>query len=107
MPFENRPKPKKECFGDGSIIGCQSQRLGEAIGVAGTPHSLQYWSDRTPGRLDDRSLTIPVTGAAIPASLAQVLLEIHVAGRVFTQSFGPAPNLQYSFTGDGRDALRP
>jgi RHS repeat-associated protein len=103
-PFENRPKPKKECFGSGSIIGCQSQRLGEAVAVAGTPFTLDYWSDRTPGRLDDRTLEIPITGASVPASLAEILLEVHVAGRVFRHSFGPAPNLQHAFTWDGRDA---
>ena len=34
----------------------------------------------------------------------QVLLEIHVAGRTFTQSFAAAPNLQHAFTWDGKDA---
>ena len=46
-PFQDNPKPKKECYGDGSIIGCQSQRLGQAISVAGTPFKLDYWSDRS------------------------------------------------------------
>ena len=33
-----------------SIIGCQNQMLGEAVGVVGTPFGLHYQSDRSPGR---------------------------------------------------------
>ena len=40
----------------------------------------------------------------MPASLAEIRLEIHVAGRSFYQSFGPGPSQHYSFIWDGRDA---
>ena len=101
---DDGPRPKKECFGDGSIIGCQSQRLGQALPVAGTPFALDYWSDQVPGRLAKRALEIPITPASVPASLADVRLEILVAGKKFVQSFPAAPNLRYSFAWDGIDA---
>lgn len=103
-PFDNSPKPKKECLGNGSIVGCQSQRLGQAIGVAGTSFTLDYWSDRTPGRIEDRTLEIPLSGASVPGSLIDIKLEVFVAGRTFRQTFGSAPNLTHKFVWDGRDA---
>ncbi len=101
---DDAPRPKKECYGDGSIIGCQSQRLGQALPIAGTPFALDYWSDQVPGRLAHRALEIPITPASVPASLADVRLEISVAGRKFSQSFPAAPNQRYSFVWDGVDA---
>ena len=101
---DDAPRPKKECYGDGSIIGCQSQRLGQALPVAGTPFTLDYWSDHVPGRLANRALEIPLTPASVPASLADVRLEIHVAGRKFQHQFPAAPNQRYSFVWDGIDA---
>jgi RHS repeat-associated protein len=86
----------------GSIIGCQDQTLGEALGVAGTPFGLHYRSDRVPGR--ELPLQIPLTGSAPPASLVRVELRIAVAGRLFGRSFSPAPNQRTTFTWDRKDA---
>jgi RHS repeat-associated protein len=43
--------PDCNCNGQGSIIGAQSQSLGEVIPIAGTPYNLRYQSDRMPGSL--------------------------------------------------------
>ena len=48
------PKPTKPpkggpCKKGGSIIGCETQTLGEVINVTGTPLSLHYQSDRVSG----------------------------------------------------------
>ncbi len=102
---DDAPRPKKECYGDGSIIGCHSQRLGESLPVPGTGFALDYWSDQVAGRLANRALEIPLTGATVPASLAGVKLEIRVAGRSFSHQFAAAPNQHFSFAWDGIDAF--
>jgi hypothetical protein len=49
-------------------------------------------------------LTIPLSGASVPASLKRIDLEVAVAGRMFTQSFSNAANQTTTFTWDGLDA---
>ena len=101
---EESPLPK-DCDKKGSIIGCESQRLGEAAGLAGTPFILHYSSDRVPGGTKNAyRLTIPLSGSSLPASLKRIDLEVSVAGRTFKQAFSPAPNLSYEFIWDGKDA---
>lgn len=88
----------------GSLIECQNQVLGESLGIAGTPFSLNYRSDRAPGRQAAYTLDIPLSGATLHASLRRIELEISVAGQKATQSFPATPNQRYSFTWDGKDA---
>ena len=90
--------PEKDC---GSIIGCESQTLGEVIKLTGSPLSLHYQSDRAPGR---RDTVIRLSGATLTPGLQRIHLEIAVAGRLFKQSFPPQANLVYTFTWDGKDA---
>jgi beta-lactam-binding protein with PASTA domain len=73
----------------GSIIEPQNQALGETIPVTGTPFSLNYRSDRVPGRKDAYTLIIPLSGASIPQSLKQIILQLIVAGKRFTKGFIP------------------
>jgi len=88
----------------GSIIECQNQILRETVGVTGTPFSLNYTSDRTPGRRAAYTLSIPLSDATVPASLKQIELEVTVAGRTFTQTFPAMPNQKTTFVWDGLDA---
>src|SRR5262249_57502196 len=44
----------------GSVIECQSQVLGENLGLTGVRFGLHYKSDRVPGRLAARTLEIPL-----------------------------------------------
>ncbi|WP_006748058.1 NHL domain-containing protein [Thioalkalivibrio paradoxus] len=89
----------------GSIIECQNQVLGQSVPVAGTPFSLNYRSDRVPGRQAARSLRIPLSGSQVPASLQRIDLQIEVAGRRFHQSFAGHPNQVHTFVWDGKDAF--
>ncbi|HET9528736.1 MAG TPA: LamG-like jellyroll fold domain-containing protein, partial [Blastocatellia bacterium] len=89
---------------DGSIIGCESQTLGEVVEVTGTPFSLNYNTGRVPGRKASYTLTIPLSDSSIPASVARIDLEVTIAGRKFTQSFPRQTNLTTTFTWDGKDA---
>src|SRR5205823_1843148 len=88
----------------GSIIGIQNQTLGESLPVTGTPFTLHYQSERTPGRNHAYTLEIPLSGATIPASLKRIELQISVAGRPFAQNFPASPSQTYTFIWDGKDA---
>ncbi|NER07611.1 MAG: hypothetical protein F6K17_36135, partial [Okeania sp. SIO3C4] len=87
-----------------STIEIQSQILGVALDIPGTPFSLHYSSDRHPGRQAAYTLTIPLTGEYVPSDVQRVELEISVGQQLFRQSFPPKPNQQYTFTWDGKDA---
>ncbi len=87
----------------GSVIECQNQTLGETLPVAGTPFTLNYRSDRVPGR-PRNTLDISLTGDQLPASLVRVLLQVEVAGQTFNQSFPANRNQTYTYRWNGLDA---
>jgi RHS repeat-associated protein len=93
--------PEQAC---GSIIGCETQTLGEALPVAGTPFRLHYQSERQAGDLRNYTLDIPLSGATVPDGMYAIRLIVEVAGRKFEQQFKAQPNLSHSFTWDGRNA---
>ncbi|AUX41281.1 uncharacterized protein SOCE26_026910 [Sorangium cellulosum] len=99
--------PDKPCKATGSIIECESQVLGERLPVSGTPFSLHYQSDRTQGRRDLYRLPIPLTKATVHSKLLRIGVGVTVAGRSFgyAQSCPCAPNQEYVFEWDGKDAL--
>ena len=98
-----------DCTQAGSIIECQSQKLGEQVPIAGTEFTLNYRSDRVPGRKPS-PLVIQVTGPnPLPNTITAVRVTVSVAGRQFVQSLAPAPNLVVRFPSpeldwDGTDA---
>jgi RHS repeat-associated protein len=86
----------------GSIVEVENQRLGESVGVTGTPFTLNY----TSGAADQRHYTVVAhasrnTFRNTPQSIA---VTFSVAGRSVTQEFTPRPNLDVTFTWDGLDA---
>ncbi len=100
-----RRKPEDEsCKVNGSIIGCENQTLGEAVDITGSPFRLHYQSDRVPGRGPESVIEIPLSGAALPASLKRIELKVEVAGRQFIQHFAATPNQSTTFSWDGKDA---
>ena len=99
---EPNPPPPDPCKAAGSIIGCETQTLGETTPVAGTPFTLNYQSDRVPGRA--ATLRIPLSGATISFSVARIDLDVTVAGQHTTQSFAPAINLATTYQWNGLDA---
>lgn len=102
-PPKKDDKPDDPCTNNGSIIECQSQVLGESIEVKGTPFTLNYRSDRVPGRFAQNILEIPLSGESVPSPLKRIDLEISLAGRIFKKSFPSSPNQTYMFTWDGKD----
>ena len=98
---KNLDDPAIRC---GSIIECQNQVLGESVPVVGTPFTLNYKSDRVPGRQAANHLELTLSGDTISEDLKRIDLEIFVAGRKVVESFSPAANLKHTFIWDGKDA---
>ena len=86
-----------------SIIKCHNQSLGERISVSGTPYTLNYQSDRTPGSPGFHR-KISITGPTISNALKKVFLIIDVAGKRIVNDFEPEVDLETEFTWDGKDA---
>ncbi|MFZ4789728.1 MAG: PKD domain-containing protein [Candidatus Competibacteraceae bacterium] len=97
--------PQGQSTASGSVIGCESQTLGERIPLVGTGLELHYRSDRVPGNLSARTLKIPLSDATIPASLKRIEASVVVAGRSIDLGTFPAQaNQTMTFTWDGKNA---
>ena len=103
-PDADRPRKDREdknCKNKGSIIDIQNQVLRESIPIAGTDLTLNYSSDRSPAA--NRSMLIPLMKTA-DYTVRSVALDIGIAGQAHHFEFPPAPNLNYLFIWDGKDA---
>src|SRR5207244_12842531 len=110
-PPKNPPPPSPQpepdtCPAEGSIIDIQNQILGERVGVTGTPFTLNYRSNRAPGRLDAYSTEITLSGDTVPHSRQCIELTVSIAGEHFTQLFQSSlsqnlTNLSYVYRWDG------
>ena len=111
--------PNDPCRQAGSIIGCETQTLGENLPVAGAPFNLVYQSDRVPGWKVGDTLRIPITGPTVPPHLKGIQLQVDIAGErhewrwcsdeisaIASCEQAPkiAPNLSQNFLWDGLDA---
>lgn len=97
-------KKNKDSCSDGSIIECTNQILGESLGIAGSPFTLSYRSDRVPGRKAAFDLEVPLTGAQLPPGVLRVEAQVNVAGQEATTSAPPNANQTFNFSWDGLDA---
>jgi RHS repeat-associated protein len=98
------PSIDRQCQQTGSLIGCERQTLGEALGVRGTGFTLHYQSDRQVGNAAARTLIIPLSGATVPNKLLRIDLKVFVAGQTILQSFPAIPNQTATVAWNGRDA---
>jgi hypothetical protein len=92
------------CKAAGSVIECQNQILGEALGVIGTPFELHYQSERVPGRNIAYTVEIPLSDAQLPDGVTDIQLEVSVAGQFHTQQFPAVQNQRTTFTWNGENA---
>ena len=97
-------KPDKPSCKTGCIIEAETQVLGETIPVAGTPFSLNYRSNRVPGRKTAYTLEIPLRGDSVPDSLKRIVLEINIAGQQVNKEFS-VDTQSTTFVWDGKDAF--
>ena len=84
-----------------SYVQQKSRVYHEDIAIPGTDMTLHYSSNRVRGYR--RTINIPVSGETLPDSLKQIVVEMRVAGRVFSQTFDPLPNQVAHFSWDGLD----
>jgi RHS repeat-associated protein len=91
------------CKTGGSIIGIQDQTLCEKIHITGTPYTLFYNTERTPGYKQNNVLTLPLTGDSLPNGLIGVIMGVEIAGRSFNTSYSPQKDLIETFLWDGKD----
>lgn len=98
---EDQNNPCEET--DHSVIECQNQVLGERIATVGTPFSLNYRSNRVPGRRAAFTVNIPLSGDSISADLLRIIVRTRIAGQVRVDTFPPLPNQSTTFVWDGRD----
>jgi len=87
----------------GSLIGCETQSLGETLPVVGTPFTLNYQSNRQAGLLAADTVNIPLSGPAPPSTLKRIDLEINVAGQTLAGSYAASPNQGTTFTWNRKD----
>ncbi|MFA7157913.1 MAG: RHS repeat-associated core domain-containing protein [Kiritimatiellia bacterium] len=85
-------------------LDLDNQAFRESLPIAGTPFSLNYTSARMPGSSGGASVTFPLSGGSVPASLKRIELRTSIAGQSAIETFSPAVNLNYTYTWNGKDA---
>ncbi|WP_303900977.1 NHL domain-containing protein [Thiohalomonas denitrificans] len=110
VPPDNEPPKTKDDnklddpnISCGCIIEAENQVLGESLPINGTPYTLTYRSDRTPGYRAMRTVKIPLSGETVPNSLDRIAVFITVAGQRINQVFKPLPYQQTTVVWNGRD----
>jgi RHS repeat-associated protein len=107
----NQPHPKTDdgdipddpCLSEGSIIECESQILRDTIPIVGSPYSLNYSSDRAPGRIASRTIKISLAGPTLPQSLKRIELHLEIAGKIFEHTFPSTTNQNFTYVWDGKN----
>jgi RHS repeat-associated protein len=68
----------------------RSRIFHEDIPIPGTDLTLHYASDRVQGY--HTRITVPASGDTVPASLKKIIVNVNIAGRVFSQELLPLPD---------------
>lgn len=90
--------PTNKC---GSIIKVEDQIVGESIPIVGSNVDLNYFSNWTPGRVDDYKVVIPFTGNSTSGELLGGSIKFG-SGSITIYDSGPlspsTPNQSFSYT---------
>ncbi len=86
-----------------SYVEDRSRIFHEDIPVPGTDMTLHYASNRVEGY--KTVISVPASGATVPASLQSIIVEMKVAGKTFTEVLNPLPSQKTEFVWDGLDFL--
>jgi hypothetical protein len=88
-------------------VGCtiypQSRSIAKDIPIAGTPFTLRYDSQRSPGYLRTRKLEIPITSDSVHPELIRVEARVTIAGQEISKIFDPEPDTVWTYQWDGLD----
>jgi RHS repeat-associated protein len=85
-----------------SSVEDRSQSVDEDIPIPGTDISLHYASSRSQG--NKYTITIPASGNTVPSNLSSIIVQMTIAGEVYSETLTPAPNQTVTFVWDGMDA---
>ncbi len=90
----------------GSIIGCENQTLGEAIGITGSSMGLYYGSHRVPGYTAESMLDLQVVDDTVPAIpyISGARLRLTIAGQKIARAYPLVAGLRDTVSWDGKDA---
>lgn len=99
-PIEDRIDDPTEDEGFG-VLEHERQVLREQVPITGAGMSLNYASDRAPGR--QRTVRVPISGSSVPESLRRIEVEATVAGRRYSQTFPAKADQEWRFSWDGLD----
>ncbi|MCU0578657.1 MAG: hypothetical protein MUF69_03835 [Desulfobacterota bacterium] len=102
-PVITRADPDRELTCINSYVEDRGGVFHEDLPLPGTDFFLHYASDRTPGYKP--RITIPASGAAVPAELLRILVRMELAGRTFEAVLPAQANQQTEFIWDGLDHL--
>ncbi|HKY34627.1 MAG TPA: RHS repeat-associated core domain-containing protein [Polyangiaceae bacterium] len=99
-------RPIDEPTRHGSLL-VERQALGQAfgLGLAGTPFSLRYQSDRTSEYRNGFRVDFPVIGKKIPEGLKSVNVTVRIAGQTLRETFKPEPDKRAVVDWNGKDAF--
>ncbi|HKY34616.1 MAG TPA: RHS repeat-associated core domain-containing protein [Polyangiaceae bacterium] len=99
-------RPIDEPTRHGSLL-VERQALGQAfgLGLAGTPFSLRYQSDRTSEYRNGFRVDFPVIGKEIPEGLKSVVVKVSIAGQTLRETFKPEPDKRAVVDWNGKDAF--
>ena len=86
-----------------SYVERRSRIFHEDVPIPGTDFTLHYASNRVSGYKS--VISIPVSGANLPASLKKIKVTMRIAGQVFEQTLDSLPDQKVEFTWDGLDYL--
>jgi RHS repeat-associated protein len=87
----------------GSFVEERSRIFHEDIPIPGTDMTLHYASNRVKGY--HYGITVPASGATVPASLDKIIVRVNIAGRTVEQALDPRPNQTAELVWDGLDHL--
>ncbi|MBW1981854.1 MAG: hypothetical protein JRJ12_11595 [Deltaproteobacteria bacterium] len=85
------------------LVEERSRILHEDLAIPGTQLALHYSSSRVSGY--GYRITVPASGAAVPAMLKRIEVEVKIAGRTLRQHLDPLPEQVAEVTWDSRDHL--
>ncbi len=99
-------RPIDEPTRHGSLL-VERQALGQAfgLGLAGTPFSLRYQSDRTTAYRKGFQIDFPVIGKEVPEGLKSVNVKVRIAGQTLRQTFDPEVGKHAVLDWNGKDAF--
>lgn len=87
-----------------SFVEDRARTIHEDLPIPGTDMTLHYTSSRTAG-YKPGVITIPASGDSVPDSLERIVVEVRIAGRLYTVNMPGLPNQIAEVKWDGLDHL--